>query len=204
MRSRKPWLATLYLASYLPFGTLVFGFVLAVLVVCYAMNITWLGLPMLIGASTIVRGCAHLERHRARLVTTRIEPDYRPATSSGVFAQVRTRWRDLATWRDCAYLVLLFPPLLALDLITLTTWLSLLAGVTLPLWFWSVPGIWVPNLLVALLVALGSAVLVPFAARVVVAVAALHATVARSLLGPRVDPLADVKRMLAEPGPLAA
>jgi hypothetical protein len=123
-----------------------------------------------------------------------------------VFAQVRTRWRDPATWRDCAYLVVLFPALLLLDTLTLVVWLTLLGGVVLPVWYWSVPGSllghFVRNLPTALLVAVGCAVLAFYTSRLVIGVALLHAAVARALLGPRIDPLADAKRMLAEPGPL--
>jgi hypothetical protein len=55
-------------------------------------------------------------------------------------AQFRTRWRDPSTWRDLAYLIGLWPPLLALDLTVLTVWLTLLAGVTLPAWYWAPRG----------------------------------------------------------------
>lgn len=201
-----PWRATLYLASYLPLGIVLFGCSLGTLIVCYAMNITWLGLPMLVVAAAALRAFAHVERWRARLVTCRIEPDYRPVVAPGVFAQVRTRWRDVSTWRDCAYLLVLCPGLLLLDGVTLVVWVTVLGGVTLPLWYWTVPGtlfgFWVPTFATALPVALGCAVLALCGCRLVVGVALLHAHVARVLLGPRVDPLAEVKRMLASPGPL--
>ncbi|HEX9336463.1 MAG TPA: sensor domain-containing protein [Pseudonocardiaceae bacterium] len=205
-RGKQLWRATLYLASYVPVGIGLFGCSLAVLIVCYVMNITWLGLPMLVGAAVVLRGCAHVERGRARLVGDPIMPDYQQVSGQGVFAQVRTRWRDVATWRDCAYLVLLFPALLLLDGGTLVVWLTVLAGVALPLWYWSVPGTLLgfltPNLGTALVLAIAFAALAVFVSRLVLMVASLHAAVARALLGPRVDPLAEAKRMLAEPGPL--
>ena len=55
-------------------------------------------------------------------------------------AQVRTRWRDPATWREVAYLIGLWPLLFALDTVVLTVWLTLLAGVTLPAWYWAPRG----------------------------------------------------------------
>jgi hypothetical protein len=135
-----------------------------------------------------------------------------------MFAKVRAAWGAAGTWRACAYLLLLFPALLMLDVVALALWVAALAGVTLPAWFWSVPqalpgggrthGVWlgypVDSLPVALLTAAGCAVVALAAAYVVVGAAVLHAGVARSLLGPAVDPLADAKRVLAEPGPLTA
>ena len=55
-------------------------------------------------------------------------------------AQVRTRWRDPATWRDVAYLIGLWPLLFVLDTAVLTVWLTLLAGVSLPAWYWAPRG----------------------------------------------------------------
>jgi len=57
-----------------------------------------------------------------------------------MMAQVRVRWRDPATWRDIAYLLGLWPPLYALDVIVFTIWLTMLAGVTLPAWYWAPTG----------------------------------------------------------------
>ena len=61
-------------------------------------------------------------------------------TGTGLIAQARTRWRDPATWRDVAYLIGLWVPLFLLDTIVLTVWLTFLAGVTLPLWYWAPRG----------------------------------------------------------------
>jgi hypothetical protein len=214
--SPGPWLSTVYLLSYLPVGPLLFGGVLGVFVVSFLLNITWLGLPLLIGAAAIVRGAALVERRRAVLVGRVVEPRAQPVVARGVFAKVRAAWRDPGTWRFCAYFVLFFPPLLILDVVAVVLWVTALAGVTLPIWFWSVPlelpgggrthGVWlgfaVDSLPTALLSAVGFVVVALAFAYVVVGAALLHARVARSLLGPAVDPLAEAKRMLAESGPL--
>ena len=63
-----------------------------------------------------------------------------PVPRRGILAQVRTRWRDPATWRDFAYLVGLWPLLFVLDTAVLSVWLMLLAGVTLPAWYWAPRG----------------------------------------------------------------
>jgi Putative sensor len=211
-----PWRSAAYLLSYLVVGPALFGGVLVVLVVTLVLNISWLGLPLLVGAAAIVRGAAHLERRRATVVGVAIEPTARPVSGPGLLKRARAAWRGPHTWRLVGYLVLLFPLLYLLDLTVAVAWVAALAGITLPVWFWSVSvdlpggsrahGVWlgypVDSLPVALLTAVGFVVLAAALVYPVIGAARLHAAVARSLLGPRVDPLAEAKRMLAEPGPL--
>jgi hypothetical protein len=228
--SAGPWAATGYLASYLPLGVVFFGVCLVVLVVSAVLNITWLGLPLLIGAAAVVRGCATVERVRARLVGATIPAAYQPVRGTGVFTHLRTRWHDPATWRDCAYLLGLFPALLVLDVVGLAIWLACLAGITVPIWYWSVTtrwsdgsirhglaigvlpngpdgaggfGVWIGGLPAALVAAVVSVALSLLACYLVVAAARLHRALARLVLGPYVDPLAEAKRVLAGPGPLS-
>jgi hypothetical protein len=212
------WRATVYLASYLPTGLVLFGGGAVMLVVCLPAGITWLGLPLLIGAAAFARGAAHIERHRALLVGERIEPAPRAQAGHGLIGTVRSVWSDRGTWKAAGYVLLLFPLLFVLDFGALLLWVISLAGVTLPLWYWSlsmrvpngtrINGMWlgypVDNLPVALLTALGFAVLAVALAYVVIGAAVLHRAVVAALLGPRLDPLAEVRRELAEPGPLNA
>jgi hypothetical protein len=96
---------------------------------------------MLVAAAAVLRGCAGVERARLRGVLA--EPPsggYRPVTGLGILAQARRRWQDPATWRDTAYLIGLWVPLFILDTVVLTVWLTLLAGVTLPAWYWAPRG----------------------------------------------------------------
>jgi hypothetical protein len=64
---------------------------------------------------------------------------YLKVTGPGVSEQVKTRWQDPATRRDVAYLVGMYVPLLVLDAVVLGLWLGFLAGITVPLWYWSIP-----------------------------------------------------------------
>lgn len=234
--SAEPWASTLYLASYLVVGTALFGIVLTVVLTSSVLSIIWIGLPLLVGAAVIVRGCAGIERWRAGLVADLIPGRYRPVRGSGIYAQVKTRWSDPATLRDCGYLVLMYVPLLVLDAVVLAVWLALVGMATVPLWFWSIPlgrrgvvvphgvmigylpnlpagphmafggadgfGVWIGDLPSALIAALVFFILALLAGYVVVGAARLHATAARSLLGPYVDPLVAAKQVLAQPGPL--
>lgn len=213
---RGPWLATAYLLSYLPVGLALFGLGLVVAVACLVPAITWLGLPLVVGAAALARGASHVERRRALLVGERIEPAPHSPVGPGLSAKVRSALRDPGTWRAFAYVLPMFPLLFLMDMGVLVLWAFILAGVALPVWYWSVPlrlpdgtrahGLWlgypVDNLPVALLTALGFAVLALAMAYLVIGAALLHRAVARGLLGPRLDPLREAKRMLAEPGPL--
>jgi hypothetical protein len=153
---------------------------------------------------------------RLRIIGEQIEPAPRRPAVHGMLAMIRSAWLDPGTWRACAYVLPLFPLLFVLDLSALVLWVFMLAGATLPIWYWSVPlrlpdgtrshGVWlgypVDTLPVALFTAVGFAVLTLATAYLVIGAALLHRAVARSLLGPRLDPLGDAKRFLAEPGPL--
>lgn len=201
-----PWTATGYLASYVLVGSGLFATGTAALAVTGVLALFTFGVPLLAGSALIMRGCAHVERMRSRLAADLAGATYHEVSEAGVLAQVRTRWSDPATWRDTAYLVLMYVPLLALDTAAMVIWLTLVGGSTLPLWYWSVPthaGPFRYGFPVELLAAAVCLVLVPFGAYLTVGAARVHRAVAAGLLGPYRDPLADAKRVLAMPGPLS-
>lgn len=227
----EPWAATLYLLSYPVLGTLWFALTLTITSTSAALSIVWIGLPLLVGSALIVRGFAAIERWRARLVTDPIPSAYREVTTSGFMARLKSRWSDAATFRDLAYLILMYIPLMILNVVIVSLWLAFLGMVSLPFWYWSIPyllddgtmlhgvsvgyvpdaktafsdgafGIWVGDLPTAIGVAIGFFLVVLLFSRVVVGAARLHASAVRSILGPYVDPLGNAKRVLAEPGPL--
>lgn len=221
LASPAPWLATLYLLTYPLVGTVAFVLALTAAVVAMPLAVTWLLIPALALGAWVIRRCADAERLRYRLVGPRIRGDYYRMTSVFV-GEVRRRWTDAATWRDLGYLVALYPVLLALDLAALLIWLVLLALVTCPIWYWSIPqelddgrtlhglqlgylpdgpgssrgfGVWVDSVPAALLTALVALVLLLGCQYVVVGAARLHRHAARVMLGPRIDPLADLRRI---------
>ncbi|AHH99277.1 sensor domain-containing protein [Kutzneria albida] len=227
--SAAPWIACGYLLSYLVLDTALFAVVATVVLVCWALSLLSLGVPLLIGAALVVRGCAEVERHRTRLFGQRIDSSYLPSPEHGLLAMIKARWTDPAVLRDCAYLGLLYLPLALLDLAALVLWLACVAGVTLPLWFWlSAPtwynghlehgvklgyfpsgpegrggiGVFVGDLPTALLMAACFLLLSLLGALAVVSVARLHSHLAERLLSPYRDPLAEAKAVLAAPGPL--
>jgi hypothetical protein len=227
--SRGLWRSVWYLLGYLAVGWALFAISVTVAVGGAGLGITLVGLPVLAAAATI-RWCADIERARLRpMVDDPVAGSYRQVVGSGVMAQLRTRWRDPGTWRDIAYLVGMFVPLLALDTIVLAVWWASLAGITLPIWYWAPwntihgvryhgydlgyhpngphgPGGWglyVDTLPKALAVAGVCLILFLIFNYVVVLTARAHAAVARGLLGAADDPLREAKEVLGRPGPLS-
>ena len=227
--SRGPWAAARYLLGYLLVGGALFAIAFGTAAAGAVLSITFAGLPVLVAAAAAIRWCADVERARARPFA-RIQGTYRQVTGHGIMARLRTRWRDPATWRDVAYLVGMYVPLLALDAIVLAVWLVFLAGITLPIWYWAPwktihgvryhgyqlgyfpngphgPGGWglyVNTLPEAFAVAAVCLVMFLIFNYAVVATARAHAAVARGLLGPAEDPLREAKEVLERPGPLAS
>ena len=226
--SRGPWAAAWYLLGYLAVGWALFAISLSTAVAGAGLSITFAGLPVLVAAAATIRWCANVERARLRPFA-RIQGSYRQVPGHGIMAQLRTRWRDPATWRDIAYLVGMYVPLLALDTIVLAMWWASLAGITLPIWYrvpWQTshgvryhgtqigyfpdgphsPGSWglyISTLPEAFAFAAACLVLFPIFNYAVVATARAHAAVARGLLGPAEDPLREAREVLSRPGPLA-
>jgi Putative sensor len=225
--SKAPWSAASYLTVYLFAGTFLFAVAFAAAVTGAVFAVTLAGLPVLVAVAATIRWCADVERTRLRPPYS-VVGGYREAIGPGVLANLRARWRDSATWRDIAYLIGLWAPLFALDLTVLTIWLVLLAGITLPAWYWapwqtihgvryhgyqlgvfpngphSSPayGFYIDTLPKALLAAAVCLILFLLFNYVLVATARLNAATARALLSAPEDPLSEAKEVLRRPGPL--
>jgi hypothetical protein len=132
--SRAPWAGAWYLLGYLVVGGVLFSIAFTAAVTGAGLSITLVGLPVLVAAAVTIRWCADVERFRLRRFV-RVEGGYQKVTEHGIMAQLRTRWKDPATWRDVAFVIGLFVPLLGLDTVVLAVWLVLLAGITLPAWY---------------------------------------------------------------------
>jgi hypothetical protein len=228
--SARIWRAAGYLLAYQVIGWALLAVTLTATAVAAVLLITIIGVPLLIAAASVIRGCASLERARLRVILPgRVEPGYRKPARPGPVAAAATRWKDSATWREFAYLVGMFVPLAIMGLVVSVVWLTLLAGVTLPVWYWAPVehyshglvvhgvqfgyfpngpsghggwGVYVDSLPKALLAAVICLILfVPFS-NVLVAAARAHATVARALLRAPADPLAQARQTLERSGPL--
>ena len=226
--SKAPWSAAWYLAGYLFTGPALFAVALTAVLTGAVLGITLAGIPVLVAAAAVVRWCADVERGRLLPRYGDVEGDYRAPATPGVMAQLRTRWQDPATWRDIAYLLGLCVPLFALDVTVLAVWLTFLAGITLPVWYWApwqsihgtrfhgyqlgyFPngphghpgyGLYIDTLPKALLAAAVSLILFLLFNYALVAAARAHTAAARALLGRQEDPLGEAKEVLRRPGPL--
>jgi hypothetical protein len=228
--SRAPWASAWYLLGYLIIGSFLFAVVFTTIVTATMASVTLAGLPVLVAATGVTRWCAAVERSRLRPFGP-VEGGYQAPAGHGLLAALRTRWRDSATWRDIGYLAGLWAPLFTLDLVVLVTWLTLLAGITLPAWYWApwqtvhgvryhgyqlgyfpngphasgsgTWGLYVDTLPRALAVAATCLVLVAGFNYVLVATVKLHVATARTLLRAPEDPLREAKEVLLRPGPLS-
>jgi hypothetical protein len=224
------WRAVWFLAAYLVWGWLMWAAVFATTLSVLVLSITLAGIPLLVAAPWVIRGCASAERGRLReVLAAPIHGGYRAVQRPGLLGQIRTRWTDPATWREFAYLFALFPFLWALDYAVIVVWLVLLAGITCPAWYWAVPetfnngqqasglqfgyfpngpngpgghGVFVDTLPKALLAAAVFLVLFLLFNYVLVGTARLHARIASALLRAPSDPMAEAKEVLTRPGPL--
>jgi hypothetical protein len=189
------------------------------------LAITLAGMPLLVAAAGVIRACANAERRRlGALLGEPVAGLYRQGAGTGVMAQARQCWTDPATWRDIAYVIGMFVPLAALGAIVLAIWLSLAAGVTVPLWYWApfqryphgvtvhgvqlgyfphgpagpgAAGFYVDTLPKALLTAAACLILFALFSYVLVLTARMHASVAWALLRPAQDPAARAKDVLS-------
>ena len=83
------------------------GFVLlAFLIVSTALLVIWIGLPLLLAFLAVLRGFALMHRRlAARVLGTVIVEPYAVGISGGLFARLRFRLSDRASWRDLAWLL---------------------------------------------------------------------------------------------------
>jgi Putative sensor len=141
--SASPWRAAGYLISYLAVSWITFGVAFSAVTAAATLAMTLLALPLLITVAWVVHWCAGVERVMLRqLYCDPIRADYVRRDRAGIWASAKAAWRDRATWRELGYLLGLWGPLYALDTIVLSVWVSLLAMITLPIWYWAPHGTW--------------------------------------------------------------
>jgi hypothetical protein len=139
--SASPWRAAGYLASYLVVSCVTFSIALTAVTTAAALAITVLALPLMVVVAWVVHWCTGLERVMLRQIFAEpVRASYVRRDRAGIWASAKAAWRDRATWRELGYLIGLWAPLYMLDTVVLCVWATLLAGVTLPLWYWAPRG----------------------------------------------------------------
>jgi len=210
----RTWLALLYLLSSFVVGLAWFCLIVTGLVTGVSLAILWIGIPLVGATIWAWRWGARIERRWIAITLGNVIDDpYRPLPE----ATRRRRWKtivhDRATWKDLAYLLLLFPLGTLWSVIVVTFWATAVGLLTLPLWYSTLPDGRAEVVTVgddplfvvqgpgrALLAALVGLLLVPVAALVTRAVGGAHGCLAQSLLGAsrrqleaRVKQLADAR-----------
>jgi signal transduction histidine kinase len=113
---------------------------LAATVTVTVLSITQLGGPTFLAASWVTRRLAGLERHRAGWqLGTPIETPYVPTTGGTIRRRVAAVAAQPATWRDLAWLIVLFPIGLASGIAAAVTTAVTAGAIIAPLWLWAVP-----------------------------------------------------------------
>jgi signal transduction histidine kinase len=198
LRQVRTLTATIYLLLSMFVG-LTWHVILAVgLTVGVGTLIIWVGVFVLALTLLAWRGGAWLERRWVgAMLGVHIPDPYRPLPSGSLWRRARVLASDPATWKDLAYLVVLFPLGLIWFVVTTTVWTLALGLLTAPLWYW-IPAdgavalfengdrsyLVLDTLPEAILAGVAGAALCVAAAWVVKGMATAHGAVALALLGP--------------------
>jgi signal transduction histidine kinase len=195
VRDSRTWTRFAYILIALPLASLYFTFLLTAVSTGVGLAITLIGIPILLATMFVWRWMAGLERKLARsLLGEDVESPYLPVPQAALWPRLRSRLIDAATWKDLAYLFLLFPLALFTFVVTVTLLAVALGMMFAPAWYWPIPdgiqiGTWhIDTIWEALLAVPAGAVLGLAALRVVNWLGALHGAFARVMLGPSSDP----------------
>ncbi len=130
--------ATAYLATGIPMGVAALAWFVPSAVLNILLSITRLGPYAFLASATVARRLAEVERRRSGWVSRRsIAAPYRPLDGSWG-ARGRAVFTEPATWRDAAWLALLFPIALA-SLVPIVGYVVTVGLVLAPGWLWAVP-----------------------------------------------------------------
>ncbi|MEU7106386.1 sensor domain-containing protein [Streptomyces sp. NPDC046215] len=107
---------------------------------CAVLGVTHLGAPAFLATTSVVRRLAGLERRRAALILpVRIPTPYPAAEAAVVSGRARQRAAHPATWRDTAWLTILFPLTVFCAVLAVVVLAVDLASLTAPAWAWALP-----------------------------------------------------------------
>ncbi|WP_246236387.1 sensor histidine kinase [Actinomadura chibensis] len=193
-RSSVTWRSAIYLAVSMAFGLGWFIALVVGLTLSVSLLIIWVGLPMLALMMIAWRFGAMLERRLVRLAFgVRIDDPYRPLPPGrNPLAKLKGMAGDPATWKDLAYLAVLFPITLVEFVISAVVWAGTFMLLFLPVIVAADGGAevsvgpvsyWAGNPLAALPVSLIGLVFLVFAMYTTRVMAVTHSAFARLMLG---------------------
>ncbi|MEU1396272.1 sensor domain-containing protein [Micromonospora zamorensis] len=185
--------ALAYLVSGVIVGVASFAWSLAAVIGVALLAITQLGGPAFLGAVWLNRTLAGLERRRASWVLgAAIPAPYLPGTAGTIRQRVAAVGVQPATWRDLAWLVVLFPLGLAGGCVAIVVTAVDLGAIVAPAWAWAVPNPHAPFPMKPLMTTTSGRIvltvlgilLLPVVAWLLRTLAGLQARLARALLAP--------------------
>jgi len=107
-----------------------------------SLGLLIVGFPVVLATFAVFRWLADLERQRAALVFGEplISEYRRPLTDRRLAARLKAAVHDPQRWKDVAYLVLFSVIGLLWGVVWLTLWGFVIGSITLPAWWWAMPG----------------------------------------------------------------
>lgn len=138
---RRTWTELAYLLTALPVGIVTFTVVVTGMATGVSLLITLVGIPVLVGTAYADRGLAWVERRRAALVLGHpiADPVSRRPERPGAVAWLKALAVDPQTWKDAAWMLLLFAVGLVGFVVAVVLWSVALWAVTFPLYWWALP-----------------------------------------------------------------
>ena len=144
---RQTWTELAYLLLGLPVGVVTFTVVVTGVTLGVSLLITLVGIPVLVATAYADRGLAWLERRRAALVLGRPigDPPYRRPERPGALAWLKALAVDPQTWKEAAWMVVVFAVGLVGFVVAVVLWTVALWAVTFPVYWWALPHDAVPQ-----------------------------------------------------------
>ena len=137
----RTWKATLQALLDLPFGIAWFTVIVTGLSVGFGTLITLVGIPILLLLLLFSRVLNTVERARSRLLLDIDVPSPFRSLSApdGLWPKIKTLLSDGAAWKALAFGLVLFPVGIVSFVVAATVWSVALAGITYPIYGWSLP-----------------------------------------------------------------
>jgi signal transduction histidine kinase len=137
----RTWTELAYLLTGLPAGIVTFTVVVVGVTTGVSLLITLVGIPVLVATAYADRGLAWLERRRAALVLGRpiADPVLRRPERPGALAWLKALALDPQTWKDAAWMIILFVAGVVGFTVAVVLWGVALWSLTFPLYWWALP-----------------------------------------------------------------
>jgi signal transduction histidine kinase len=111
-RAPRPWVhrSIVFMIASFPLRLAEFVLIVTAMVIGIATTMIWIGIPLLVLTTSMVRGLADLERSWVRsMLGVDIPPAVRLPHRRGLMATWQARLADRTTWHDLAYLMIAMP-----------------------------------------------------------------------------------------------